>query len=207
MNRQRNNIASLPYELRHELSRLLFEGASYSAVRDAAVNGGAKVGIHNTSIRAWQQGDEFREYVAARKGFDAESRKARLAASIQAAGNGPGALADVAAYELLQRVLGMVPTAADETQAAKLAGAIASLKRAQIAAHVAADQSRIIAMERQLAEQAAAAASREAALREQIAALETGGKSVDGAAVAAKLNELLGVKPAAAAAPAPGTAA
>jgi hypothetical protein len=178
-------------------------------VRDAAVNGGAKVGIHNTSIRAWQQSDEFREYVAARKGFDSESRKARLAASIQAAGNGPGALADVAAYELLQTILGLVPSTADHDQAAKLARAISNLKRTQIAEHIAADQARLSAMERKLAEQAAAAAAREAHLREQVAALQTGGKTVDAAAVAEQLNALLGVGRAAAPAPAtpPGGAA
>lgn len=196
MNRQRNNIASLPYELRAEISRLLFEGRSYSEVRDAAVNGGAKVGIHNTSIRAWQQSDEYREYVAARKGFDTESRKSRLAASIQAAGNGPGALADVAAYELLQRVLAMVPSADDEAAAAKLAAAISGLRRTQIAAHVAADQSRLSALERKLAEQAAAAAAREAQLQATIAELQTGGAAVDPVAVADRLRAHLGLAPA-----------
>lgn len=203
MNRQRNNVASLPYELRHEVSRMLFEGYAYAVIaQDIAKRGGKR--LHNTSLGAWQRSPEYQEYVAARKGFDAESRKARLAAAIQAAGNGPGALADVAAYELLQKILSLVPDAADDRSAASLASAVASLKRAQIAEHVAADQSRIMALERKLAEQAAAAAAREAALREQVAALQTGGQTVDAAAVAARLNQLLGLGQASA--PQPGGA-
>ena len=203
MNRQRNNVASLPYELRHEVSRMLFEGYAYHVIaQDIAQRGGRK--LHNTSLGAWQRSPEYQEYVAARKGFDQETRKARLAAAIQAAGNGPGALADVAAYELLQRVLSLVPDVADDRSAAVLASAVASLKRAQIAEHVAADQSRIMALERKLAEQAAAAAAREAALREQVATLQTGGQTVDAAAVAARLNQLLGLGQASA--PQPGGA-
>jgi hypothetical protein len=207
MNRQRNNVSSLPYELRHEVSRLLFEGFAYAVVAQEITKRGGGRKLHNTSLGAWQRSPEYQEYVAARKGFDAETRKARLAAAIQAAGNGPGALADVAAFELLQRILSLVPDAADDRSAAALASAVSQLKRAQIAEHVAADQSRIMAMERKLAEQAAAASSREAALREQIAALQTGGQSVDAAAVAARLNQLLGLGQASAPQPTAGGAA
>jgi hypothetical protein len=206
MNRQRNNVSSLPYELRHEVSRMLFEGFAYAVVATEIAKRGGGRKLHNTSLGAWQRSPEYQEYVAARKGFDAETRKARLAAAIQAAGNGPGALADVAAFELLQRILSLVPDAADDRSAAALASAVSQLKRAQIAEHVAADQSRIMALERKLAEQAAAAAAREAALQASIAELQGGSSAVDPVAVADRLRAHLGLPAVAAATPQTGGA-
>jgi hypothetical protein len=200
-NRQRNNVAQLPYELRVEISRRLFENEHYAAIAQAMRAAGCQLKLHSSSLGAWQKGPEYQEYVAARKGFDARTHNRRLIAAVQNDGQGPQSLADVAEFELLERMVAIVPETADHTQVAQMARAVASLQRTQIARHVAADQARIQALEKKLLEQATAAADREAQLREQISLLQTGGKTVDGAAVAAKLNELLGVGRAAGALP------
>lgn len=195
MPRQRNNISRLPYEQRHEISKMLFEGATYSEIRQAMTQARCTEKIHNTSLLAWSKGKEYQEYCDVRKGFDAQSKGARLAAMVMNDGAGPQSLADIAEYELLQNI---VLLAQDDEMgpktAAALAKAIADLKKTQIAGALEKQLTKCKRLEDQLREQKAEYEEKLQKVRDKLAELQAGGKDVDPVKVADQMNKLLGMK-------------
>lgn len=201
MTRQRNNIARLPYETRVEVSRMLFDGVPYAEIREAiAAADPAAPAIHNTSLMSWQKGQEYKQYTQARQGFDRRTEMQRMIAAVQNDGRGPESLADIVEFELLQQMVPLAigiqdePDQSDATnQAARLARAIKALKGARIAGDLAKRERRMQQLQDQLDAERAEFEAAEAELRNEIAALQAGGKKVDPSKVATELDRILGI--------------
>jgi uncharacterized protein YjaZ len=193
MRKQRNNIAGLEYDQRQTVSRLLFDGLGYGAIRTRMTAAGVTVQLHNSTLLAWSHSPEYKEYCEVRKGFDGRANRNRLLAQVQNDGRGPQSEGDIAEYELLQQIGGLSGSVEDAGQAAALANALANLKRCQ---HAKAKANFQADLQRLKDENAAAIAAKDAqiaALQKELAELKAGG-TADAAAVADQLNAHLGVK-------------
>jgi len=150
---------------------MLFEGSTYKAVRAAMAKAGVSAKLHDRSFQAYARSAEYAEYVAARRQFDGRAAASRLAARVMNDGQGPQSLADVAEYELLQQLMGMAGQVADPQAAAKVANAIGSLRRLQLARTKADLDSRLEAAGKASAEALAAKEAQIADLKAELEAI------------------------------------
>lgn len=206
MRKQRNNIASLEFEHRQVISRLVFDGLGYGAIRQRLLDMGVRVKLHNSSLLAWQKSAEYREYCEARKGFDARSKANRLAALVQNDGRGPQSLADVAEYEILVQLTQLASGGLLETgkDVATVANAIAALQRTQLARAAAGRDTEITKLKDQhaadLAELSQQLEAKDAEIQRmrdetdaKLAQLSSGRQITP--AVIAQIRQIYGIKP------------
>lgn len=197
MRRARNNLARLPFEIRKEACRLLFEGGS--TYRQIALEIEAKapgVKIHDTTLQAYQRSPEYTEYVASRREWDKTQSKRRWAASLVQDGKGPQSVADLAELAILEQLHelatgGLLEGSRDVSAVAR---AITSMQRTQLARAESAKDAEIAKLKQEAEAQQMQLEQEIAALQEQIATLKNGGKVVDASAVADRMNDVLGVK-------------
>ena len=187
MAKPRNNVAKLPFEARKRVCELLFDGATYDAIRDAIqVEHYAAGELHNTSLLAYKEGSEYKEYCAARWAWERKTLPDRWASSLINDGKGVESAADLAEMSLLSDLKRLAEDGcADIESAAKLASAIASIRRTNKGK-----------LEADLTEQK----SLNKKLREELDALKRAqangsASKADPAKVADELNKFLGVTP------------
>jgi len=194
--RPRNNIARLPHELRYRVCSLLHDGCEYGEIRAALapdLPSGTK--LHNSTFAAYKAGAEYARYLEENRQWSERCERRRWAASMVNDGDGPRSSADVAAFEITEQLYDLAAGGILETgkDVARVANAIATMQRTQIAAEKAERDTRIQALEDEHASEVAELNARIAALE---AALEekTGSKTVDAVAVQDTMDEILGVK-------------
>lgn len=160
MAQQRNNIARLPPPLRDLCTRLLYEGTLTQAEleaevrREAAALGLARyrtVKLHGTSFLAWRRSRDYRDYVEWARGWEDKGRAKRWAAGALNEGRGPQSVADLAAMGILEQLHGLAEGGLLETgkDVARVATAIATMQRTQLAQARAERDERIAAIERE----------------------------------------------------------
>jgi len=195
--RQRNNLCRLPPEVRTLASRLVFEGGlTYRQIAEQVANAaGGGVKIHNNTLLAWQRSAEYRRYVAAREKYDAELGESRAVAAAVNDGRGPSSLADLVVMDILRELRqAQAAGSLDLSDLARVSQAVAPILRNQVAAEKLATDRRLADAEAAHAEALAARDAEIARLREEIARLRNDGRQVDAAAVADRMDEVLGVK-------------
>jgi hypothetical protein len=160
MAQQRNNIARLPPPLRDKVSELVYAGdltqeEIEAAIRREAValgyEGYAQVQLHGTSFLAWRESKDYQEYVSWARGWDDKVRTKRWAAGKLNDGRGPQSVADLAAMGILEQLQGLADGELLETgkDVARVATAIATMQRTQLAQARAERDSRIAAIEQE----------------------------------------------------------
>lgn len=201
MPRPRNNITKLPWDIREVVCRMRFDNASNAAianaVRDACRERGIPpVPVHGSSILAYSRSDEYRRYCDRRRDWDERMAPRRWAASMLNAGAGPVTVADLAEMEILEQLHGLAAGGLLETgrDVATVARAITAMQRTQLMRRDQ-DADRRIEAERKAHEaELAARDATIAELRGEIERLRNDGRDVDAAAVAERMNQVLGVK-------------
>ena len=205
---QRNSIArKLPWEIRELVCRLRFDGQGNMAIAAAVQAACAAAAIpapriHGTSILAYCNSREYADYVKARQGFDARMAPRKLAASMVNGGHGPQTMADLALQAAAE---GLVVTleqgGLEPSEQVKVARAVMDVQRTLLARQAAVVDGRIAELEEkhaaECAQLQAAIAGRDEAiadLKAEIERLNNDGKQVDAAAVAERMNEVLGVR-------------
>ncbi len=104
--RQVNNIARLTQEQRYRVCQLLVDGATYEDVRDEMALLGVELKIHNTSLIAYQQSNEFKKYTTKLLDFRMKIEDRNMTANIQHQGVTPTQnLIEVDLMETLRRIL------------------------------------------------------------------------------------------------------
>jgi transposase-like protein len=186
-------------DLRLEVYGWMCDGLSYRACRERLIERGLKASdVPNlNSFTATKERDpDYLAYHAARLDWNGKMEKRRWAAKIQNDGRGPQTVADMAEMAILEQLYGLAEDGLLETgkDVATVARAITSLQRTQLARAEAAKSDAIARIESAHAEALAAKAAEIATLRQQLAEARNDGKAVDAAAVADKMNEVLGVR-------------
>jgi hypothetical protein len=150
--------------------------------------------IHGTTWMHWRKSAEYSELLRLVTGEQGE--RDRLAELFHAAG-GPAALADVAdaaAYALAAKAMRIADGAEDAGEVRSLMATVQDARR-QVAQQVRQEcEERFEAAEKEHEMETAGLHVRIRELEGEVAALKAGGKDVDAAAVAARLNEVLGVR-------------
>lgn len=157
--------------------------------------------IHGTTWMQWRKSTEYAELLALVSGEQTE--RDRLAELFHAAG-GTEALADVAdaaAYALAAKAMRIAEGVEDAGEIRSLMQTVQAARRQAADQVQAACDAKIAELEErhaaELGQLRAEIAGRDeaiAALKAEIERLKAGGKEVDAAAVAARLNEVLGVR-------------
>jgi hypothetical protein len=207
MGRQRNNVAKLPASARFRVSQLLDDGATYDAVRAdaeiAAACEARKLALHNNSIAAFAESAEHAANLADLRTWKTRVGRRRWAAKAIASEEGAASLADVAQIQILEQLSQLAEGGIELTGAdvCKVANSIAAMQRVELARRQEAADTRLADAEARHAAEIGAKDAEITILRQAIAGLEgalerarNDGKAVDGAAVADKLNDVLGVK-------------
>lgn len=197
----RNNIARLPWEIREVVCRLRFDGvgnkAIAAAVQEACKGAGVKPPkVHGTSILAYCRSAEYQTYCDRRRKWDEKMAPRRWAAALVNDGRGPQTVADLAELEILEQLHGLAAGGILETgkDVATVARAITAMQRTQLARRQEDADRRLQDLEAKHAAELAARDERIAELQAEIERLQTGGRQVDAATVAERMNEVLGVK-------------
>jgi len=150
--------------------------------------------IHGTTWQHWRQSAEYAELLRLVTGEQAE--RDRLAELFHAAG-GPAALsdlADAAAYALAAKAMRIADGAEDAGEVRSLMATVQDARR-QVAQQVRQEcDARVAAAEREHEAEVAELQVRLRELEEEVARLRNDGRKVDAAAVAERMNEVLGVK-------------
>lgn len=140
MARQVNNIARMPWDIRRIVCRMSFEGATNADIAKAVKAECERLGVeyrkvHGSSLLAYREGTEYREYCDAKRAYEAKMRPRRWAAEMLNEGRGPESLADVAEMEILEQLHDLASGGLLETgkDVATVARAITSLQRTQLA--------------------------------------------------------------------------
>jgi len=185
MAKPRNNVSKLPFEARKRVCEMLFDGCSYESIREAIQAEHYALGeLHNSSLLAYSQGSEYQEYCAAKRNWDKRTLPDRWASALINDGKGVESAADLAEMSLLSDLKRLAEDGcADIESAAKLASAIASIRRTNKGK-----------LESDLSEQKALNKK----MREELDALkraqtEGSANKADPAKVAEELNRILGV--------------
>lgn len=193
----RNNIARLPWEIREVVCRLRFDGAGNAAigaaVRDACRTAGIPAPkVHGTTILAYTQGAEYRQYCDRRRAWDERMAPRRWAASLLNSGQGPQTVADLAEMAALEQLHAALEGGeAEPRDTLRILKALIDAQRLNAQRRAEDYEARIAAIE---TEHAAAIAELERDLAEARAEIERlrNGGTVDLKSVADRMDKLLG---------------
>lgn len=202
---QRNNIAMhYPAEVKAELVRLReVDGMAPGQVREEAARRHPELPkIHGSTWASWAKSREYRELRDRILEWDRKMAPRRWAALVQNDGKGPQTVADLAEMAVLEQLhaLAVSGAALESGDIVKVARAITTMQRTQIARRQEEVDGRIRAIEEEhaaeVAELLATIAERDKTIEQLRQQLEekTGSRQVDAAKVADDLDEVLGVK-------------
>lgn len=170
--RPRNNIARLPQAVRYVICQMLDDGETYDAIRaepEVATELEKRgLALHSTTFLAFRESAEYRSYCETRRRVGEEIEERRMAAYLVAQEGGADAIANAASFELLRLVMDKLKEPGVELEPKEISAfstALAAYQRNRItekrsdqerefAARESELQSRIIELERKLAEQA-----------------------------------------------------
>ena len=187
----------MPFDARRLLGLMLFDGATYDEVRAALTERFPSIvlDVHNSSIQAYLASDEHQRYVSARESFESASAQDAQDAAAVNDGRGVEDMIDLAEMELTRvarRMAGGLEAAGD---IAKVAGALAAVKRGRAKGRADELGERNARLEAQLVKAKSELSSLSlelAELREELVRLSPkSGKGGD--AVADALGRLLGI--------------
>jgi hypothetical protein len=194
---QRNNVTRLPWALREVVYRLLFEGATGDAVRAEIKRLDASAPTPwDGSLQAIRERDpHYKQYVERRMGLapDQARRRANWAATDD--GSAETGLR-AARYLVLSSMVEALEDGNELPPAdlARLASGLKALQDDLLTKLRDEHRAEIARLTGAHAAKAAADAAEIAGLREELARLRNDGREVDPAAVAERMNEVLGVK-------------
>lgn len=139
MARQRNNITRLDYDQRELVRDWLANGLFYNEIRSRLapiLKGGdnEKLAFHNTTFKAYQKSDEYKNYLEQRRQVNARIQPKRMLAALINSGKGIESAADVAAMELLEQIQQLSGAGLEVKDIQKLAAAAVALKRSSSSA-------------------------------------------------------------------------
>lgn len=205
MARQRNNVARLPWEARKVVCEKLFDGATNVAINAALAEACSQLGIafakaHGTSLIAYSKSAEYKTYCNKRREWDLRMGPKRWAAALQNDGQGPQTVADLAEMAVLEQLhdLAVSGAALESGDIVKVARAITTMQRTQIARRGEEADSRVDAIEEEhkgeVAELMLIIAAKNNTIEELKNQLEekTGSRGVDLSKVADEMDRILG---------------
>lgn len=204
-NRQRNNYARLPFEVRQRVLAMLYDGAEYDDIRNAPEVKAAceqrKIVLHNATFLAVRRGEEYRQYGEALAKTSKRIADDRWAAAALQELSGLTSVSDVTQMALLRqlRVLSENPDM-DAEETLKLVNATVKIKSTELDKRVQHLQGKLAESNRlrQAAEQEwrnreAELLAKLAAKDARIAELEKLIPGVDSRQVADAMDEKFGV--------------
>jgi len=205
MARQRNNVARLPWEARKVVCAKLFDNATNVEINAALNEACRQLGIapakaHGTSLIAYSKSPEYKTYCDKRREWDARMGPKRWAAALQNDGQGPQTVADLAEMAVLEQLheLAVSGAALESGDIVKVARAITTMQRTQIARRGEDTDSRIDAIAdehaAEIAELQATIAAKDSEIERLKEQLEdkTGSREVDLSKVADEMDRILG---------------
>ena len=136
-NRQRNNYARLPFEVRQRVLAMLYDGAEYDDIRNAPEIKAAceqrKIVLHNATFLAVRRGEEYRQYGEALAKTSKRIADDRWAAAALQELSGLTSVSDVTQMALLRqlRVLSENPDM-DAEETLKLVNATVKIKSTEL---------------------------------------------------------------------------
>ena len=136
-NRQRNNYARLPFEVRQRVLAMLYDGAEYDDIRNAPEVKAAceqrKIVLHNATFLAVRRGEEYRQYGEALAKTSKRIADDRWAAAALQELSGLTSVSDVTQMALLRqlRVLSENPDM-DAEETLKLVNATVKIKSTEL---------------------------------------------------------------------------
>lgn len=204
--KQRNNFSKLSYEARKRVLFLLFDGASYDAIRhDPIVKKCCeerKLSLHNTTFQSIRRGKEYADYEASLTETNRRTDGAKWAAEILRTAGGLQDIADVTQLALLEQLREVTENSAAENKIApedllKVASAVAKIKDSasddknrRLQKQLEQREAESEAKDKIIAELRKLAAEREA----RIAELEKAVPGIESSAVAEAMKKKFGIE-------------
>ena len=205
MARQRNNVARLPWEARKVVCEKLFDNATNAEINRALAETCKQLGIpstkaHGSTLTAYATSAEYKTYCNKRREWDERMGPKRWAAALQNDGAGPQTVADLAEMAVLEQLhaLAVSGAALESGDIVKVARAITTMQRTQIARRGEETDARITGIEdehaAEIAELAATIAAKDSEIEQLRERLEekTGSGDVDLSKVADEMDRILG---------------
>jgi hypothetical protein len=151
--------------------------------------------IHGTTWQTWAKGAEYKELRGLVSGFEKDLAADRLLASVINEGRGPESITDLIVMDVARELRGLTRNGiGDANVLANVTKALAPILRKQAADAKLALDTRLQEAEAKHINQVENLNARIADLQGELELARNEGKAVDGAAVADKLNDVLGVK-------------
>jgi hypothetical protein len=200
MNRQRNNVAVLPFEQRKLVCRMLLDGKAYAAI-DAAVKAEcpqAKT-LHSTTLKAYRKSQEYKTYADGRMKIEPKLAADRWTADALRECAGIETVTDMAEMALANQLRELVDRNSGEaSELMQLVKAVTAIKRTNLANKDEEYKQTLRKLKEQhAAELAAERAELQAEIAElsaTIANLTDSRSGVDATVVQNNLDQVLGVK-------------
>jgi hypothetical protein len=183
-------------ETRLRICELLDNGAEYDEVRKddvvAAECVEKSLELHNTTFKAFLEGNEFDEYRKRRREWADDMQRNKIAAMFVESGDAPDDIARLANYKLLQVCLAKLNGGEDLTdkELRAISGAVTGYNRNRITEEK--EDGKRAAAEKEAAYQAEIA-KLTATVAAQAERLRSLAGNIDGAAVADAMNKKLGI--------------
>ena len=196
-NKQRNNVAILPFEARKLVCRMLLDNRQYAAI-NAAVKAECPETktLHSTTFRAYQRSDEYKNYRDGRMQTDHKLIADRWAADALRECAGIETVTDMAEMALANQLRDLADKpGAEISDLVKLVKSVTAIKRTNLVSKDEEHKQEIKKINErhasELAEKDAKIAELSAKLME-LSSVE--GKEIDSSKVADALNAALGVR-------------